>query len=39
MMPLVPLKIATLAKEFEYINSRTKDVFVPDDHDARSALK
>lgn len=33
------LKFATLAEEFEYINSRTKDVFVPDDDEARAALE
>jgi len=30
---------ATLAKEFEMISSRTRDVFVPDDDEARKAIK
>jgi CRISPR-associated endonuclease/helicase Cas3 len=33
------LKFATLAKQFEMINSRTKDVFVPDDGEARAAIQ
>lgn len=33
------LKFAELAEQFEYINSRTKDVFVPDDLEARAALE
>lgn len=33
------LKFATLAAEFEYINSRTRDVFVPDDEQARQAME
>lgn len=32
------LKFATLADEFEMINSRTKDVFVTDDDEARTAI-
>lgn len=32
------LEFATLAEEFEYINSRTRDVFVPDDEEARAAI-
>lgn len=32
------MKFATLAEQFEYINSRTKDVFVPDDDEARAAI-
>jgi len=32
------LKFATLADEFEMINNRTKDVFVPDDDEARVAI-
>jgi hypothetical protein len=32
------LKFATLAAEFEYINSRTRDVFVPDDEEAQEAI-
>ena len=30
---------ATLAREFEMISSRARDVFVPDDDEARSAIK
>jgi len=33
------LKFSTLAEQFEYINSRTKDVFVADDDEARTALE
>lgn len=33
------LAFATLAKEFEYINSRTLDVFVPDDAEAVGTIK
>ena len=32
------LKFATLANEFEMIGNRTKDVFVPDDDEARAAI-
>lgn len=32
------LKFATLADEFEMIGNRTKDVFVPDDDEARAAI-
>jgi hypothetical protein len=32
------LKFATLADEFEMINNRTRDVFVPDDDEARAAI-
>ncbi len=32
------LKFASLAEQFEYINTRAKDVFVPDDDEARMAL-
>jgi CRISPR-associated endonuclease/helicase Cas3 len=32
------LKFATLAEQFEFINSRTRDVFVRDDDEARAAL-
>ena len=32
------LEFATLATEFEYINSRTRDVFVPDDEEGKAAL-
>ena len=32
------LQFATLAEEFEFINSRTRDVFVPDDDAARAAI-
>jgi len=32
------LKFATLAAEFEYINSRTRDVFVPDGAEACAAI-
>lgn len=32
------LEFAKLADQFEYINSRTRDVFVPDDEEARAAI-
>lgn len=32
------LEFASLAEKFEYINSRTRDVFVPDDEEARAAI-
>ncbi len=32
------LEFAKLANEFEYINSRTRDVFVPDDEEARASI-
>ncbi|MDR3792289.1 MAG: CRISPR-associated helicase Cas3' [Terracidiphilus sp.] len=32
------LEFATLAAEFEYINSRARDVFVPDDEEAKAAI-
>ncbi len=31
-------KLATLAEEFEMISNRTRDVFVPDDDEARTAI-
>ncbi len=33
------LEFASLAEKFEYINSRTRDVFVPDDAEARAAIE
>jgi CRISPR-associated endonuclease/helicase Cas3 len=33
------LKFATLAREFEMISNRTRDVFVPDNDEARDALE
>jgi CRISPR-associated endonuclease/helicase Cas3 len=32
-------RFATLAQEFEMISNRTRDVFVPDDEDARKAIE
>jgi len=32
-------RFATLAEEFEMISNRTRDVFVPDDEDARKAIE
>ena len=32
-------RFATLAQEFEMISNRTRDVFVPDDEEARKAIK
>lgn len=32
-------RFATLAKEFEMISNRTRDVFVPDDEDAQKAIE
>jgi hypothetical protein len=33
------LSFASLAQEFEMISNRTRDVFVPDDEDARKAIE